>query len=250
MQSSSGPGAFPPADAEHESSDRRTAVDGASPPTDSLRGRTILVADADADTRELYRLCLQSTGAKVCDAFDGRDALAKTYSERPDAIVMDVQLPFIDGLELCRLLRIDAMTSRLPLVLVAAHPVTAAGPDSWRAGADAVFVKPFPPDSLPAELARLLRADRHAEVPAARGDGKARPATPLRDRRRRHVHDQQPFVPPPTLRCPICDRRLQHERSHTGGLGAHGAEQWDYFSCVQCGAFQYRHRTRKLRRVG
>ena len=109
-------------------SDRRRP-DGASPPTDSLRGRTILVADADADTRELYRLCLQSTGAKVCDAFDGRDALAKTYSERPDAIVIDVQLPFIDGLELCRLLRIDAMTSRLPLVLVAAEPV-----DGGRAG--------------------------------------------------------------------------------------------------------------------
>jgi CheY-like chemotaxis protein len=243
----SGPRAFPATDAEHEPSERRTAADAASRPTISLFGRTILVADADEDTRELYRICLQSTGAKVCDALDGRDALAKTYSERPDAIVLDVQLPFIDGLELCRLLRIDVLTARLPLVLVASNPLTGAEPASWRTGADAVFIKPFPPESLPQEVARLLR---HAEVPAARGDGKGRPATPPRDRRRRHVHDQQPFLAPPTLRCPMCDRRLQHERSHTGGLGAHGAEQWDYFSCVQCGAFQYRHRTRKLRRVG
>src|SRR4051794_33729996 len=103
MQSSSGRGAFPPVDAEHESSDRRSVADLASLHTNALHGRTILVADADPDTRELYRVCLQAAGAKVCDALDGRDALAKTYSERPDGIVVDVQLPFIDGLELCRL---------------------------------------------------------------------------------------------------------------------------------------------------
>src|SRR5205823_5606370 len=106
----------------------------------------------------------------------------------------------------CRLLRVDVMTARLPLVLVAANPLTAAGPDGWRAGVDAVFIKPFPPESLPVELARLLRSSDHADVPAARGDGKAGAAMPPRDRRRREVRDPQPFLPPPMLRCPICDR--------------------------------------------
>ncbi len=79
---------------------------------DALRGRIILVADAHPDTRELYRVFLQSAGARIIDAQDGRDALVKACSDHPDAIVSDAQLPFIDGLELCRLLRTDGRNRR------------------------------------------------------------------------------------------------------------------------------------------
>jgi CheY-like chemotaxis protein len=219
---------------------------------DALRGRAILVADAHADTRELYAVYLKSAGATVVDAPDGRDALVKTFDAQPDAIVADSQLPFIDGAELCRLLRGDAATARLPIVLVTANAQTPAVHELWRAGADAAFTKPFSPQSLVAELARLLRSGRAVEMAgvAASGgaDGDGDGAAP-RDRRRRGIRQPQPFLAPPTLRCPTCDGRLQYERSHTGGIGARGAEQWDYFTCARCGTFQYRHRTRKLRRM-
>jgi len=227
------------------------ARDDASRTGDVLRGRTILVADAHADTRELYSVCLQSAGARILQASDGRDALVQAFGERPDGIVAECQLPFIDGLELCRLIRVDPVTARMPLILVSSNGATAPVDALWHAGADAAFTKPFPPETLISELARLIRSGRPpVAVAAAAPDADGEPADPpVRDRRRRRARSLQPFLAPPALRCPICDGRLQYERSHAGGIGAHGAEQWDYFSCARCGTFQYRHRTRKLRRV-
>jgi CheY-like chemotaxis protein len=236
-----------PDQAQGRNTDR--ACGGAAPPIDALRGRTILVADAHADTRELYAICLRSAGARILDASDGRDALAKVFGERPDAIIADCQLPFIDGLELCRLIRLDAATARLPVILVTATAATAPADELPRAGADAAFTKPFPTELLITELTPLIRTGRVAELAAVAGDGDGDAGQPVSDRRRRRVRSLQPFLTPPTLRCPMCDGRLQYERSHAGGIGARGAEQWDYFSCARCGTFQYRHRTRKLRRV-
>jgi two-component system, cell cycle response regulator DivK len=215
--------------------------------SDVLRGRTILVADAHGDSRELYSVYLESVGARVMDAQDGREALVKACGNHPDAVVADSQLPFIDGLELCRLLRLDGMTAQLPVILITASGLSTATDDLRRAGADAAFTKPFSPETLLGELSRLLSSDRTARVATAGANGDADGT--LRDRRRRRTRSAQPLLPPPTLRCPMCDGRLEYERSHAGGIGARGAEQWDYFSCVRCGSFQYRHRTRKLRPV-
>jgi CheY-like chemotaxis protein len=235
-------------DGAHAAQAEQDALNDTSVVAAALRGRTVLVADAHADTRELYTVYLKSAGATVVVAPDGRDALVKSLGLHPDAIVADSQLPFIDGIELCRLLRLDAATARLPIVLVSANPLAPAIHELWRAGADAAFTKPFAPDSLIAELVRLVGSDRSADTPA-RNDGDGASNGTIADRRRRRTRRQQPLLPPPALRCPVCDGRLQYERSHAGGIGARGAEQWDYFSCARCGTFQYRHRTRKLRRV-
>jgi hypothetical protein len=58
-----------------------------------------------------------------------------------------------------------------------------------------------------------------------------------------------PPASPPSLMCPRCDRPLVYARSHVGGVSANHPEQWDDFDCPSCGAFEYRHRTRKLRHV-
>jgi hypothetical protein len=58
-----------------------------------------------------------------------------------------------------------------------------------------------------------------------------------------------PPAPPPALTCPWCDRSLNYEHSHIGGVSSRHAEQWDYYLCPTCGSFQYRQRTRQLRRV-
>jgi predicted RNA-binding Zn-ribbon protein involved in translation (DUF1610 family) len=59
----------------------------------------------------------------------------------------------------------------------------------------------------------------------------------------------QPPLKPPALTCPSCDRHLTYEESYVGGVSQRHAEQWDYYDCPVCGRFQYRQRTRKLRRV-
>ena len=58
-----------------------------------------------------------------------------------------------------------------------------------------------------------------------------------------------PPAEPPALTCPTCDRPLTYEQSHIGGVSDRHPEQWDDFTCSTCGTFQYRHRTRKLRRA-
>ena len=58
-----------------------------------------------------------------------------------------------------------------------------------------------------------------------------------------------PATPPASRICPLCDRPLAYDRSHIGGVSDRQREQWDYYMCPACGAFQYRQRTRKLRRV-
>jgi hypothetical protein len=58
-----------------------------------------------------------------------------------------------------------------------------------------------------------------------------------------------PPAPAPTLKCPVCDAALAYEHSFVGGVSERYREQWDYYRCRHCGLFQYRQRTRTLKRV-
>jgi predicted RNA-binding Zn-ribbon protein involved in translation (DUF1610 family) len=58
-----------------------------------------------------------------------------------------------------------------------------------------------------------------------------------------------PPIAPPSLHCPECGEALKYLRSHIGGVSIKHREQWDYFLCPNCGTFEYRVRTRKIRRV-
>jgi DNA-binding response OmpR family regulator len=225
----------------------------------------VLVADADADSRELYKHCLADRGYAVDEAFDGREALVKAYTVRPQLVIADVQIPFINGVELCRLLRSDPAMNGLRLMLITADSRVGAQDLTRSDGVDAVLVKPFKPDALVERVTALVAAaPAHGGAPAP--GSAAVPAAPsplaphamsisdvvgkpLKAQRREQFVTRQPALTPPPLRCPICDRVLQYDRSHVGGVGTHTTEQWDYFLCPQCGTFQYRHRTRKLRRV-
>ena len=132
-------------------------------------------------------------------------------------------------------------------------------------GADAVLIKPAAPDALVLEVRNLLAdeprnvtrapAAAPAEVSVSRradADHLAHPDKLTRSvLSKSHVRftTATPPLSPPALHCPVCDRELTYERSHIGGVSERHAEQWDYYSCSSCGPFQYRQRTRKLRRV-
>ena len=235
-----------------------------TPTTNDLRPLApiprILIVDANDDTRELYRQSFQLSGCHVVEASDGRDALTKALVSPPSLVVTEISLPFLDGYALCEILRRDRATADIPILVL-----TAAPPDDMdrarRAGADIVVATPTTPDHIVSLSRRLID-----EVKDLRGQAAATAAAPseisesaLADRgeRRRTVlvkaHSRftttTPATPPASRICPLCDRPLAYDRSHIGGVSDRQREQWDYYMCNSCGAFQYRHRTRKLRRV-
>ena len=125
----------------------------------------VLVVDDDSGVRQAVRRALQLEGYDVSLAGDGVEALRSVSDHGPDAIVLDVMMPRLDGIEVCRELR-DRGDRTPILVLTAKHRLTdrVAGLD---AGADDYLVKPFALEELLARLRALLRR----AVPDSDGDG-------------------------------------------------------------------------------
>ncbi|HEU0304728.1 MAG TPA: response regulator transcription factor [Gaiellaceae bacterium] len=115
----------------------------------------LLVVDDDRAVRESLRRALTLEGYEVDLAEDGADGLAHVAGAQPDAIVLDVAMPGVDGLEMCRRLRQDG--SRLPVLMLTARESVAERVSGLDAGADDYLVKPFALDELLARLRALLR---------------------------------------------------------------------------------------------
>ncbi|MBA2640950.1 MAG: response regulator transcription factor [Nocardioidaceae bacterium] len=115
----------------------------------------ILVVDDDRAVRDSLRRSLQYNGYEVEVAADGAEALARVPAARPDAIVMDVMMPRLDGLETTRALR--AAGSELPILVLTARDAVGDRVDGLDAGADDYLSKPFALDELLARLRALLR---------------------------------------------------------------------------------------------
>ncbi|MGZ4182483.1 MAG: response regulator transcription factor [Solirubrobacteraceae bacterium] len=123
----------------------------------------LLVVDDDRALRDVLRRALTLAGYDVRLAESGAGALADVASSAPDAVVLDVGLPDIDGLEVCRLLRREG--NRVPVLMLTARATVSDRIDGLDAGADDYLVKPFDVDELKARLRALLRR-AHGE-----GDG-------------------------------------------------------------------------------
>src|SRR5947209_19046012 len=115
----------------------------------------LLVVDDDRALREVLRRALQLAGYEVLLTDSGAGALATVPSSVPDAVVLDIGLPDIDGLEVCRLLRREG--NRVPVLMLTARDAVADRIDGLDAGADDYLVKPFDIDELKARLRALLR---------------------------------------------------------------------------------------------
>jgi DNA-binding response OmpR family regulator len=224
----------------------------------------VLVADVDGEAPRVYGLALGLMEAQLTHVQDGREALVKALETRFSLIITETNLPYIDGFSLCEILRSDALTKTVPLVVITADPRPSSLERALRAGADAAFVKPFDPETLCAEVRRLDERRRGAESIAVATTVLDAPSSPpigeldprredrvrrIKNRKLRRYQTRVPPLEPPAIRCPSCDRALTYEGSQIGGVPS-AREQWDYYRCRGgCATFQYRHRTRKLRQV-
>ena len=117
----------------------------------------ILVVDDEADIRELVRLNLTREGYEVLDCESGEQALDVSRSKGPDLVVLDLMLPGIDGLEVCKQLKADPKTARVPIVILTAKGEEADVVAGLEVGADDYVAKPFSGKVLVARVRRLLR---------------------------------------------------------------------------------------------
>ena len=122
---------------------------------DRISGVKVLIVDDDRALRDALRRALALAGYEVTLAEDGQQALAVVAAAAPDAIVLDVGLPGIDGLEVCRQLR--GAGDRVPVLMLTARDAIADRIDGLDAGADDYLVKPFDVGELKARLRALLR---------------------------------------------------------------------------------------------
>ncbi|HEY5853137.1 MAG TPA: response regulator transcription factor [Aldersonia sp.] len=127
----------------------------------------ILVVDDDRAVRESLRRSLTFNGYTVDTAVDGLDALGKTEEARPDAMVLDVMMPRLDGLEVCRRLR--STGDDLPILVLTARDSVSERVAGLDAGADDYLPKPFALEELLARLRALLRR----ATPGAGSDSEA-----------------------------------------------------------------------------
>jgi two-component system, OmpR family, response regulator MprA len=123
----------------------------------------LLVVDDDRALREVLRRALELAGYEVKLTESGSGALAEVSGSVPDAVVLDIGLPDIDGLEVCRLLRREG--NRVPVLMLTARDAVSDRIDGLDAGADDYLVKPFDIDELKARIRALLRRA------GAEGDG-------------------------------------------------------------------------------
>jgi DNA-binding response OmpR family regulator len=122
----------------------------------------ILVVDDEAEAVELVEFNLRQAGFEVLSAADGAEALKKARTALPSLIVLDLMLPEIDGLEICRMLRRDPATARIPIVMLTAKAAEMDRIIGLELGADDYVTKPFSPRELVLRIKNVLQRGRAA----------------------------------------------------------------------------------------
>jgi two-component system cell cycle response regulator DivK len=110
--------------------------------------RRVLVVEDQEDNRRILRDLLTSAGYDVLYAEDGEEALIVASRERPDLILMDIQLPLLDGYEATRRLKADPVLRGIPVIAVTSYALSGDDVKAKEAGCDAYVTKPFSPRQL------------------------------------------------------------------------------------------------------
>jgi two-component system alkaline phosphatase synthesis response regulator PhoP len=136
-----------------------------STPVVSTPGQKILVIEDEPDIRKLLQYNLAQERFKVLEAEDGEQALKILQRDKPHLIILDLMLPGLSGLELCKILRDRPDTSQLPILMLTAKAGEADKVVGLEMGADDYLAKPFSPREMVARVRAILR--RSESAPAA-----------------------------------------------------------------------------------
>lgn len=118
--------------------------------------RTILVVEDQEDNRQILRDLLGANDYDMLEAENGEEALAAVKKQRPDLILMDIQLPVLDGYEATRRLKADPDTQSIPIIVVTSYALSGDETKARESGCDAYVTKPYSPRALLAKIREFL----------------------------------------------------------------------------------------------
>jgi len=118
--------------------------------------KRILLVEDQEDARRIVRDLLSANGYTLLEAQTGEDGLKLAQSEQPDLILMDIQLPGMDGYEVTRLIKADPALRHIPIIAVTSYALSGDDQRAAAAGCDGYVAKPFSPRVLMARIRELL----------------------------------------------------------------------------------------------
>ena len=118
--------------------------------------KRILVIEDQEDNRAILRDLLSSAGFSVLEAVNGAEGVMKARSELPDLILMDIQMPVIDGYEATRRIKADAATASIPIIAVTSYALSGDEVRAREAGCNGYVAKPFSPRQLLGQIRGFL----------------------------------------------------------------------------------------------
>jgi two-component system, cell cycle response regulator DivK len=118
--------------------------------------KCILVVEDQEDNRQILRDLLASAGFEMIEAIDGEAGVAAATSQRPDLILMDIQLPIMDGYEATRRIKANPELNAIPIIAVTSYALSSDEGKALAAGCDAYIAKPYSPRQLLAKVKEFL----------------------------------------------------------------------------------------------
>src|SRR5438034_7306364 len=126
-------------------------------------GRKILIIEDESDVADMLTLNLRKAGYRVSMAADGASGLQKARDDKPDFIILDLMLPKMSGLEVCRILKSDTATSQIPILMLTAKAEEVDRIVGLEFGADDYVTKPFSPREIVLRIRAILRRGEKAD---------------------------------------------------------------------------------------
>jgi two-component system, cell cycle response regulator DivK len=123
---------------------------------DATMNKTILVVEDQEDNRQILRDLLGSAGFRMIEAHDGEQALIVARSERPNLILMDIQLPVLDGYEATRSIKRDPELKHIPVIAVTSYALSGDEQRAREAGCDGYVAKPYSTRHLLTKIGQFL----------------------------------------------------------------------------------------------
>ncbi len=119
--------------------------------------KKILIVDDEEDLRVVLTFRLESAGFEVITAHNGMEALKVAKKESPDLVLLDVMMPFIDGYEVCEILKSGQDTEKIPIIILTAKKTVGDMDHAFRVGADDFMSKPYDSGELINKIKKFLQ---------------------------------------------------------------------------------------------